>query len=759
MAQYDVDLRDYWRIIKKRKPIIIFSMITLMIFSFIFAQYKRSRVIDIFASSATIRIDNATASGGGSMLAAYGYNYGGSSDNVTTEIKTITSYPVMANVALRAGLLPDSLKTLPEAERDRIIQSDPFLLRTVNSLTSMVNPERFEFTNIVIVHAQDYDPVGARDLAQHVVEAYKEVRRKSLNQKIMNSIEFVQKEIDALTVKLDSVDVAIDTFGVNNGSAQPYHTEENIAADMTRTYRDNDDLEIRRQTIELMIRQLEQGGTIDDSVLSDAFAEEEGGIIRQNFIALQDMYKQRDELLTYYTKDHPDVKNLDNRIALQRKLLVKQLKSNINTIETQKQSNDMLLATLKKRFDSINRRNDSISRLVDRKRVLQENYLMYSRRLQDLQVQASENVDDVTIIEPAVINTTPVNASSSVFAISFIGLFLGTIIGTTTAFIFETLDTSIGTIEDVETFLGVPVVGLIPQISADVINSNRYTPDGESKRSYEITNEQAMMIIHYAPKSVLAESYRSLRTNIQFISYEREASVLLFTSTSPQEGKSTSIINLALTMAQSGNSVLLIDGDLRRPSVDQLFGIERERGLSEILLGKRHWKECVKTVTDIITGSIGMSEIILEPGIDNLHIITCGSIPPNPSELLSSESTDEFIADVRKEYDIVLFDCAPTLPATDSAVLGRKVDGVVFVYAVGKVSRGSLKRAKNQLDQVKATVIGVVLNGIKSELSADFQDYKYKDYYYSYDEEMVEEPSTGMGKFKRKVTDFIQKFS
>jgi len=759
MAQYDIDLRDYWRIIKKRKPIIIFSMLTLLVLSFIFAQYKRSQVVDIFASSATIRIENASTSSS-SMLASYGYGYGGSSDDVTTELKTITSYPVMANVALRAGLLPDSLKTLSQEERDRIIQGDPFLLRTVNSLTSMVIPERYEFTNIVIVHAQDYDPVGARDLAQHVVEAYKEVRRKSMNQKIINSIKFVESKLDETTAQLDSIEHAIDTFTLDDESDQPYYTEQNISIDMTRTYRDNDDLEIRRQTIELMIKQLEQGGSIDDSVLSNAFAEEEGGIFRVNYSALQDLYLQREELLTYYTPEHPDVKNLEKRIDLQRELLVKQLKSNINTIETQKKSNDMLLETLKTRFENINRRNDSVSRLVDRKRILQENYLLYSRRLQDLQVQASENVDEVTIIEPAVINPVPINASSSVFAISFIGLFLGTIIGTTTAFIFETLDTSIGTIEDVEAFLGVPVVGLIPQISADVIKSNMYTPDGETKRSYEITTEQAMMIIHYAPKSVFAESYRSLRTNIQFISYEREAKVLLFTSTSPQEGKSTSIINLALTMAQSGNSVLLIDADLRRPSIDQMFGIDRERGLSEILLGKRHWKECVKTVTDIITGSIGMSEIILEPGIDNLHIITCGAIPPNPSELLSNESTDEFIANVRKEYDIVLFDCAPTLPATDSAVLGRKVDGVVFVYAVGKVSRGSLKRAKNQLDQVKATVIGVVLNGIKSELSADFQDYKYKDYYYySYDEETVEGPKTGMDKFKKKVSDFIQKFS
>ncbi len=754
MAQYDIDLRDYWRIIKKRKPIIFFSMITLMIFSFIFAQYKKSQVIDIFMSAATIRIDDAQSQS--FMMASYGY---GGADDVTTEVKTITSFPVMANVAVRMGFLPDSLKTLPVEQRNSLIQSDPFLLRTVNGISTQVTPERFEYTNIVIVHTQDYDPVGARDLAQRVVESYKEFRSQKVSREITNSIKFVEKKLDEITTRMDSLQIVIDTFNVSQDSLTPYYTAPNISADMTRLYRDNDDLDVRRQTLQLMISKIEQGGSIDDSVLSDAFAQEEGGIFRQNYSILQDLYLERDQLLTYFTEDHPDVKNLDKRINLQKELIVRQLKSNIQTIMTQKQSNNMLLANLRTRYENINDRNDMVSRLIDRKRVLQDNYLEYSRRLQDLQIRSSENVDEVTIIEPAVINPQPVNASTSVYAISFIGLFLGTIIGMTAAFIFETLDTSIGTIEDVETYLGIPVVGLIPQIGMDMIKSTMYTPDGESKRDYDISADQAMMVIHYAPKSVFAESFRSLRTNIQFISYEREARVLLFTSTSPQEGKTTSIVNLALTMAQSGNSVLLIDADLRRPSLDALFGIERERGLSEILLGKRHWKECIKTVTDIITGSIGMSDIILEPGIDNLHLMTCGTIPPNPSELLSSENTDELIAELKTSYDIVLFDCAPTLPATDSAVLGRKVDGVVFVYAVGKVSRGSLKRAKGQLDQVKAAVIGVVLNGIKSEISSDFQDFKYKDYYYAYEEETIEEPTTGVDKFKKRVTDFIQKFS
>ena len=710
MAQYDIDIRDYWRIIKKRRPIIIFSMITMMVFSFIFANYKRSQVVNIYASSATIRIDK-TSAGDDYYMTPFA-----TTDDVATEVKTITSFPVMAEVAIRSGYLPDSLKTLPISVRNGIVQSDPLLLRIVNSITSMVHTERFEYTNIVTIYTDDVDPVSARDLAQNVVESYKEIKRQNANQRVINSIRYVRQQMEDIDADMDSVNQSIQKVS-RNESLIPYYSDGTISREITEVNKRRDEVQFRLLSTQSMIENLEKNGVIDDSELSNAFVEEEGGLFRDSYRKLQDVYTLREENLRYLTDKHPEVKENNSRIETLKQTLLSQLKSNARALERQMANYDVRLNELVNRFETANENNDAVKRLNDQQKMLEDRYLYLTSKLQDLQIKGSENIDEVTIIEPAVVNPRPINASTSVMTISFIGLFLGAIIGLTAAFIFEALDTSIGTIEDVEAFLSVPVIGLIPQIGIDMIKSNLYEPDGKRKHNYEISDDQAMLVIHYAPKSTLAESYRSMRTNIQFISYEQEATVLVFTSSQAQEGKTTSIVNLALTMAQSGNRVLLVDADLRRPSIDSLFGVERENGLSEIVLGNRYWKECVKTVSDIITGKLGMSDIILEPGIDNLHIITCGTIPPNPSELLNSDSTDEFIADVRKEYDIVLFDCAPTLPATDSAVLGRKVDGVVFVYAVGKVSRGSLKRAKNQMDNVKARVIGVVLNGIRSDIS------------------------------------------
>ena len=751
MAQYDVDLRDYWRIIKKRKSIIIFSMATLMIFSVIFGNYKKSKVINYFSSSATIRIDKSLSSEE-FIMRSYGFS---DSDDIATEVKTITSYSVMVEVAQRSGMLTDSLSEKPSTERDEIIQSDPDLMSVVNSLATMVSPERFEYTNIIVVNTIAVEPTYARDLAQHVVEAYKDIRKKSVNQRIVNTIEFIEGKIKEVEAEIDSVQTIIQSYSTKYDT---YYTVDALSSDMLNMYRKHNELNIRKHSTELMIEFLERDGMIDDSVLSNAFAEEEGGIFREKYTELLKLYAQRDELLRYFTEEHPEIKNVTTKIENDKKLLVNQLKSNIKALEMQKESYSAVFDNLKTRHQEFTEEQDLRQRFEDRKSILEDRYFEYIKQLQLVQIKGSENIEEVAIIKPAVINPIPINTSASVVTISFIGLFLGMVIGLMAAFIFEALDTSIGTIEDVETYLGVPVIGLIPQIELETLKSKLNSSQKVIEQDNEISAEHSMLVIHYAPKSALAESYRSLRTNLQFISFEQEANVLLFTSSSPREGKTTTIVNMALTMAQSGNHVLLVDADLRKPSIYRIFGLEKERGLSEIILGKRNWRECVKTVTDIITGELGVSDIILTPGIDNLHIITCGAIPPNPSELLNSDSMDDFIRGIRNEYDIVVFDCSPVLPATDSAVLGRKVDGTIFVYAVGQVARGSLKRAKAQMDNVKARVIGVVLNGMRSELSTDFQDYKYQEYYYTYEGIEPEAQKKGVGKIIKSMSDFINRF-
>jgi capsular exopolysaccharide synthesis family protein len=244
-------------------------------------------------------------------------------------------------------------------------------------------------------------------------------------------------------------------------------------------------------------------------------------------------------------------------------------------------------------------------------------------------------------------------------------------------------------------------------------------------------NARARLITQFDPKNPAAEAYRILRTNIQFLSSgDKPIKTILLTSSSMQEGKSTTIGNLATAFAQEGKRVLLVGCNLRRPSLYRVFGLEKGPGMADILIDKARWQDCVRSVSDLSVGEFNIDDILATPGLENLHIITFGQIPPNPSELLSSDKMDKFLAEVRQEYDLVLIDAPPLLPVADSSLIASKVDAVILVYQVGKVPRTSLVRAKERMENVKANVIGIVLNDIRPEVSGSSYVSQYYMHYY-----------------------------
>lgn len=222
------------------------------------------------------------------------------------------------------------------------------------------------------------------------------------------------------------------------------------------------------------------------------------------------------------------------------------------------------------------------------------------------------------------------------------------------------------------------------------------------------------VITHSNPKSPISEAYRVLRTNIQFSSVDKPLKVMVITSSGPGEGKTTTIINLAITFAQSGSKVLLMDADMRKPKVHKVFGFSNQTGLVNILAQREDYKKVINNID-----------------IENIDIITSGPIPPNPSELLASNSMKRFLERVREDYDVVLIDAPPVGSVTDAAILSTIVDGTVLVAASGQVHIEALKRSRELLGQVNANIIGVVLN--KLDKSAQGNNYYYYYYYYGED--------------------------
>lgn len=243
--------------------------------------------------------------------------------------------------------------------------------------------------------------------------------------------------------------------------------------------------------------------------------------------------------------------------------------------------------------------------------------------------------------------------------------------------------------------------------------------------------DRRALIVHSNPKSPISEAYRVLRTNIQFASVDNPLKMIVVTSAGQGEGKTTTIVNLAVTFAQSGSKTLLIDGDLRKPKVHRTFDLLNKFGLTTILAAqdKANYKEYIHGVD-----------------IENLHVLTSGPTPPNPSELLASNSMKAFLERVREEYDIILIDSPPIGTVTDPAILSTCVDGTILVAASSQVEVAALRQAKELLERVNANIIGVVLNKIDIKNKGNYYYY----YYYYYGEDEQEEKEKIFNIFRRK---------
>lgn len=212
------------------------------------------------------------------------------------------------------------------------------------------------------------------------------------------------------------------------------------------------------------------------------------------------------------------------------------------------------------------------------------------------------------------------------------------------------------------------------------------------------------------PKSPISEAYRTLRTNIQFSSFDKEIKVLHITSAGPGEGKSTTVANLAVTFAQTGKKVLILDCDFRRPSQHKVFGLSNMSGM-----------------TNLLVENLPLEELVQGTKTERVYILTTGPLPPNPAELVGSKRLGDFLKKLKenKDYDIILVDSPPVLAVADALLLSSHADGTLMVLSAGGVNRDIARQARDSLLNVKANIIGVVLNKVTKN-----SDFSYYYYYY-----------------------------
>jgi len=443
-----------------------------------------------------------------------------------------------------------------------------------------------------------------------------------------------------------------------------------------------------------------------------------------------------EEQVRQFGEDVPDIKLLD---PFQEKLLAWEFE--MSTLLQKYTDHHPRVVQLKEQIGDLQKQVKEVSGqdleyagLLREVEVNKKLYSLLKERLEEARIAEAQKVEDVSVVDPAVLPLSPVSSQKGGrILVSGLG---GLILGIALAFIMETLDTSMGTIEDVEELLGLPILGVIPSATRQIAEKkgvfgavsyllNRKKADSRLDECY------IRLISHYEPTSPLAESYRHVRTSIRLTENQK---CILVTSAGPGEGKSTIIANLGLIYAQKGLQTLLISTDLRRPVMAKTFGVKKDPGINELLSGTATLEDCLRGVTDMMMGEIPLQDIIKSPGLGNLTLLPCGHMTVNPAEMLESREFAALLSEFKTQYDVILFDSPPVLSISDTSFLVPKVDMVVMCYEIGKTSRHALLRAKNQLDLLGANISGVILNHIAGETQS-LESYPYYGSYGSEEEE------------------------
>jgi len=350
------------------------------------------------------------------------------------------------------------------------------------------------------------------------------------------------------------------------------------------------------------------------------------------------------------------------------------------------------LVVLGKTPDTGEANSVDLDRLKTTLQLYQQIYISSINSLETLRLSKAQSTPTVMQVEKATKPTTPISPKpvQSALLAAAIGLFV------TAGFVFlvEFLDDTLKTPDDIKDVLDTPVIGFI----------------GELKNNPKQNEDALGIYVAKNPRSPVAEAFRSLRTNLEYSSVDNPARTILVTSSGESEGKSTVAANLAIVEAQSGKKVIIVDADMRRPKVHVLFNKSNRRGLSDVVTGKLHIDDVVKTYDQV----------------ENLSIITCGTIPPNPSELLGSERMSQTLKDLKERFDLVIIDTPPMI-VSDAQILSGKVDGVIFVVIPGQTRAIAALRPMEELRRIGSNVLGVVANKIPRN-----RDYYYGGYnYYS----------------------------
>ena len=621
-----------------------------------------------------------------------------------TQFRILKSRAVAERVVKRLALDRDEaflgVKDIKDPERRAaaLRASDAVLL-----LRSRLRVEPVRDSRVVNVLVEDGDPKKAALLADTVADEFIQFNLTEKLGTSKSASDWLHDQVGELQEKLAGSEQQLWKYKRENDILTA-SLEDSQSMVSRRLAALSDALtRIREQRAELsarvsQVREARKNGSLRDlpQVVASPLLQAE------RTRALQ-LGEELAETESRYGPDHPKLQALRERhkaalaiVAQEEDAIARSAELEDRQAAETEQNLSKLLDGVKREAFEVNRKEVDYNRL----RREQENNAkvveLVMRRLKDVDLSSLLRTNNVRLLDAAETPGSPTSPNLR-FAL-LLGAMLGLAAGVGVAFFLEQLDNTVQDQEDLEVATRAPFLGIIPSVR-----------DGDG----------VDLFIHRKPKSPVSECLRTVRTNLLFLGTERPLQKLMVTSSGPQEGKTTAVIDLGITFAQSGQRVLLVDTDMRRPRLHKAFGLPDGIGLTSVLLDEKMLGAAVRNTE-----------------VENLFVLPCGPLPPNPAELLHTERFRTLVAELGRRYDRILFDSPPVAAVTDAMILAAEVDGVVILAKAGHTTKDQVLRARRALQDVQARVVGAILNAVDLEKRRGYYShyYAYSAYYGEKDE-------------------------
>ena len=558
-------------------------------------------------------------------------------------------------------------------------------------------------TNVVEIYYTGPDPVYVKLTADAVTRAYEEFAKADRRAKAKVRTEFISRSLADQEQRVRQAQNAKRAFMEGQQIADLGAEQSGVITGINELEQRRNDLLVERNVYQTLLGKLTQADTATDELrsLSATDAVQNNDYLRTLYDRWFELSKQRQETITARGRSpwHRDVVAIDASIAKVKQDIQSVSGDYLRVLDSRLSSLDTRLAGMRQTLERFPNLAAATAQLDAEVQTQQSIYAQLAEQYHNARIAEASEEGYVQPIDAAEWPIRPIAPRRKLVFITA-GI-LGLILGIGAAVGVERFDDSIKSPEELRELFGLGLLGTIPGIKA--LAGRKVVPGGDRSR----------LVTHLDPRSPVAEAYRSLRTNLAFSRAHAPPRSIIFTSPGPADGKSTTVANLAITFAQQGQRTLLIDADLRRAVLDSLFGVPREPGLTDLLIGR-----------STVTAAAKPTEV------ENLFVLGSGPFPSNPSELLGSTAMRDILREATEQFDMVLLDSPPLLAVTDAAVLSTITDAAVLVVRMGETSRAAARRATAQLQAVRGHLVGAVLNDVSFDNGLYYGGYGY--YYHQY---------------------------